>query len=166
MGIQSDIDLSGTIVNGVTLGIPAITETGQFHWDGGVPEGVVDDVGVFAFSDPETPDVPITELGTVSFPQWTQPEGAHDALKEKVVVEHEGVLWVSLISANVWEPGVSGWRRFSEDPNAIQPWVQPTGAHDAYPMGAKVTHNGQTWENTGSAANVWEPGVFGWVIIG
>ena len=41
-------------------------------------------------------------------------------------------------------------------------WTQPTGAHDAYPLGAKVTHNGRTWTST-VAANVWEPGVFGWV---
>lgn len=45
------------------------------------------------------------------------------------------------------------------------PWVQPTGAQDAYPLGALVTHKGQTWENTGSPANVWEPGVFGWVVV-
>ena len=41
-------------------------------------------------------------------------------------------------------------------------WVQPTGAHDAYPLGAQVTHNGKTWTST-VAANVWEPGVYGWV---
>jgi len=40
-------------------------------------------------------------------------------------------------------------------------WVQPTGAHDAYPLGAKVLHNGDTWQST-IAANVWEPGVTGW----
>lgn len=43
-----------------------------------------------------------------------------------------------------------------------QPWVQPTGAHDAYPLGAQVTRNGRTWTST-VAANVWEPGVYGWV---
>lgn len=43
-----------------------------------------------------------------------------------------------------------------------QPWVQPTGAHDAYPLGTKVTHNGKTWTSA-TAANVWEPGVYGWV---
>lgn len=50
-------------------------------------------------------------------------------------------------------------------PATGEAWVQPTGGHDAYPLGAKVTHNGQDWENTGSASNVWEPGVFGWVTI-
>lgn len=41
------------------------------------------------------------------------------------------------------------------------PWRQPTGAHDAYPLGAHVTHNGKEWESS-VAANVWEPGVSGW----
>jgi hypothetical protein len=49
-------------------------------------------------------------------------------------------------------------------PTTTQPWVQPTGAHDAYPLGARVTHNGQTWEST-VANNVWAPGVFGWVVV-
>lgn len=40
-------------------------------------------------------------------------------------------------------------------------WVQPTGSHDAYPLGARVQHNAKRWEST-VAANVWEPGVSGW----
>lgn len=40
-------------------------------------------------------------------------------------------------------------------------WNQPTGAHDAYPVGAKVTHKSKNWENL-TPANVWEPGVSGW----
>lgn len=40
-------------------------------------------------------------------------------------------------------------------------WVQPTGTQDAYPLGAKVTHNGRRWTSTADA-NVWEPGVYGW----
>lgn len=43
----------------------------------------------------------------------------------------------------------------------IEPWVQPTGAHDAYNTGDQVTHSGSTWTSTHDA-NVWEPGVFGW----
>jgi len=42
-------------------------------------------------------------------------------------------------------------------------WVQPLGAHDAYPIGAKVTHNGQRWISS-VAANVWAPGVYGWTM--
>lgn len=48
-------------------------------------------------------------------------------------------------------------------PGVIPAWVQPQGAHDAYAIGAIVTHNGQNWRNT-SAANVFEPGVFGWEV--
>ena len=32
-------------------------------------------------------------------------------------------------------------------------------------LGAKVTNGGFDWENTGSNANVWEPGVFGWTQV-
>ena len=46
-------------------------------------------------------------------------------------------------------------------PNEIPEWKQPHGAHDAYHIGDKVTHNGKTWVCT-SDANVYEPGVFGW----
>ena len=36
-------------------------------------------------------------------------------------------------------------------------WVQPTGAHDAYPQGRIVQHNGTLYRSL-IAANVWEPG--------
>ena len=40
-------------------------------------------------------------------------------------------------------------------------WQQPTGAHDAYPLAATVTHGGKTWQAL-TAFCVWEPGVSGW----
>lgn len=40
-------------------------------------------------------------------------------------------------------------------------WVQPTGAHDAYNKGDKVSHNGKHWESD-IDANVYEPSVYGW----
>ena len=50
-------------------------------------------------------------------------------------------------------------------------WVQiagaeagPEEAESGYPEGAEVWHNGQAWLST-VAFNVWEPGVFGWVVI-
>ena len=42
-----------------------------------------------------------------------------------------------------------------------QPWVQPTGAHNAYPIDITATHVGKTWESL-TPANVWEPGESGW----
>lgn len=39
-------------------------------------------------------------------------------------------------------------------------WIQPTGAHDAYAAGAKVTHGANNWESL-IDGNVWEPGAVG-----
>ena len=52
-----------------------------------------------------------------------------------------------------------------DDPEAVPEWVQPTGAHDAYPMGAHVMHGGIEWVSDVDA-NVWEPGVSGWTQVG
>ena len=43
----------------------------------------------------------------------------------------------------------------------IGEWKQPTGAHDSYKKGDRVTWKGTTWESA-LDANVWEPGVYGW----
>ena len=75
---------------------------------------------------------------------------------------YAGKTWESLVDYNVWTPPTM-WREVVA--SGYPAWVQPTGAQDAYPLGARVTFNGQNWENTGSAANVWQPGVFGWVVI-
>jgi hypothetical protein len=40
-------------------------------------------------------------------------------------------------------------------------WVQPTGALDAYPIAAQVTHGGKEWVSL-VGGNTWEPGVSGW----
>ena len=40
-------------------------------------------------------------------------------------------------------------------------WVQPTGAHDAYKKGDKVTYNDDHWQSAVDN-NVWQPGVYGW----
>ena len=40
-------------------------------------------------------------------------------------------------------------------------YVQPTGAHDAYGAGDRVSHNGKHWSSDVDG-NVWEPGVYGW----
>lgn len=49
-----------------------------------------------------------------------------------------------------------------DDPGEEWPeWIQPTGAHDAYEKGYKVSHNGKHWIND-IDANTYEPGVYGW----
>jgi len=47
----------------------------------------------------------------------------------------------------------------------IEDWRQPLGAHDAYRIGDKVTHNEQTWvcvKGDANGKNVWAPGIYGW----
>ena len=45
-------------------------------------------------------------------------------------------------------------------------YVQPTGAHDAYPIGAKVTYKSKRYVSK-TAANVWAPDVYpaGWEVV-
>jgi len=68
-----------------------------------------------------------------------------------------------------WTPDVAPalWKLYTPD-DVIAEWVQPTGVHDAYALGSKVTHNSKTWESTVDN-NVWEPGAVGsetlWTII-
>ena len=102
----------------------------------------------------------LTALGRADGEPYVPPTGAHDAYPLGWNVTHDGKTWVSLTAANVWEPGVSGWREVVEE-GGVPIWVQPTGAHDAYALGSVVTHNGSTWTSTVNA-NTWEPGVYGW----
>ena len=62
-----------------------------------------------------------------------------------------------------WPPHLTPaiWNQIA-DPSIEWPeWVQPLGAHDAYPNGAKVSHNGKHWVSN-IDANIYEPGVYGW----
>jgi len=106
------------------------------------------------------------EQFTGLFPDWTA-----DGVDVKVgeVYRYDGTL-VEVVQGHKpqadWFPSkatASLWKIHRTA--AVAPWVQPTGAHDAYKLGAQVTHKGQTWTNTGSDANVWEPGVFGWTVV-
>lgn len=70
-------------------------------------------------------------------------------------------------SQDDWTPdiAVSIWVKI-DDPSIEWPeWKQPTGAHDAYEAGAKVSHNGKHWINTYGDGNSWEPGVYGWDLV-
>ena len=64
-------------------------------------------------------------------------------------------------SQSDWTPDVTPalWVRVSIE--EFPEWVQPTGAHDAYNKGDKVSHNEKHWISTADS-NVWEPGVYGW----
>lgn len=107
----------------------------------------------------------------VNIPLWSQPIGIHDAYNTGDKVVYNGKVWVSDIDNNVWTPGITGWTVTDEtaDPPADPPaetaaWRQPLNSSDAYPLGARVLYNGKVWESTINA-NVWAPGVAGWIVI-
>lgn len=52
------------------------------------------------------------------------------------------------------------------DPEEWPQWVQPTGAHDAYQTGDKVTYNGKHYQSTING-NVWSPDAYpaGWQLV-
>ena len=98
----------------------------------------------------------LTATGAKDGDPWTQPQGAHDAYPEGWTVTHNGETWINLTPANVWEPGVSGWREVTEEGEAPAEWVQPSGAHDAYNTGDQVMFEGAVWESV-LDGNVWSP---------
>lgn len=53
------------------------------------------------------------------------------------------------------------WTRIGDPGDEWPEWVQPTGAHDAYALGAKVSHADKHWTSD-IDSNVFEPGVYGW----
>lgn len=87
---------------------------------------------------------------------WVQPQGAHDAYMKDDEVTHSGKTWISLHDFNVHAPGVSGWREKVAEGNQWPEWVQPSGAHDAYKVGDKVTFAGSRYVSLING-NVWSP---------
>ena len=85
---------------------------------------------------------------------WVQPTAAHDAYPLGITVTHGGKTWENLTPANVWQPGVSGWRELVAQ--GYPAWVQPTGGHDAYKKGDRVSFDGSNYESL-IDANVWSP---------
>lgn len=84
-------------------------------------------------------------------------------------VRYEGTLYKCLIahtSQESWTPDVSPslWVRVDDPSQEWPEWVQPMGATDAYPMGAKVSHLGKHWISD-IDANVYEPSVYGWTEV-
>lgn len=84
---------------------------------------------------------------------------------EKVTVDAlrvaDGVVWQAIqahTTQDDWTPAKTPalWRRWRDKTAPPAPWVQPTGGHDAYALGDRVTHNGATWESL-VAGNVWQP---------
>ena len=101
--------------------------------------------------------------GVELFPPWSV--GKAYATGDRV--QHEGTLYKCVqahTSQADWTPPVTPalWTAVSID--EYPAWVQPTGAHDAYSKGDKVTHSGKRWTSDVDN-NTWEPGVYGWTEV-
>lgn len=92
-----------------------------------------------------------------------------DYTVSKIVTRPNGNLY-KCVQANRsqadWEPENTPalWTKIGDPTEEYPAWSQPLGAHDAYPLGAKVSHNGKKWTSD-VANNVWEPGVYGWTEV-
>lgn len=117
--------------------------------------------------------VTLTEAGSIDpetavehadlFAEWAYPI----AYKTGQIRRYGGVLYKCVqdhTSQADWTPtaAVSLWAKTSDPAEEWPSWSQPVGAHDAYSKGAKVSHNNKHWISTADA-NVWEPGVYGWM---
>jgi hypothetical protein len=85
---------------------------------------------------------------------------------------------VQQYDTNTWpDPAAPGLQALvvpARMPGEITEWVQPFNASTAYFLvnaftnaPDEVTHNGQTWvvsQADGAGNNIWEPGVFGWIL--
>ena len=94
--------------------------------------------------------------GQVEGDEWVQPTDATNAYPKDWTVTHDGKTWVSLTPANVWPPGVSGWREIVDESAGAPEWVQPTGSHDAYQTGDTVTFEGAEYTSL-IDGNTWSP---------
>ena len=100
---------------------------------------------------------------------WSQPYGATDCYQIGDKVTYQGQTWECTVANCVWAPGVYGWKEVGESGGEDKPveefpeWVQPTGQHDAYMTGDKVTFNGTHYESV-IDYNTWSPGAYpaGW----
>lgn len=98
--------------------------------------------------------------GVELFPTWVV--GKAYAVGDRA--QYNGTLYKCIqahTSQTDWMPSATPalWKTVSLD--EYPEWVQPTGAHDAYNIGDKVTYNGQHYVCT-SNANVYAPDVYGW----
>lgn len=98
------------------------------------------------------------------FDEWDPNGVSYTAEASKVT--YNDLLYKCLqshVSQASWNPAdaVSLWVRIDDPAIEWPEWRQPTGAHDAYKLGAKVSHNEKHWISNVDN-NVWEPGVYGW----
>lgn len=106
-------------------------------------------------------------LGLIDlYPKW---ESGKVYLLDDLIAYDNGLYQViqTHTSQADWTPDVVPALFTRKTPAGVIPdWVQPTGAHDAYNIGDRVTFNGQVYESLINA-NVWSPADYpqGWQLI-
>lgn len=63
------------------------------------------------------PDIAVSlyvEISVEEFPEWKQPQGAHDAYKLGAKCSHNGKHWINTYDNNIYEPGIYGWEEINE----------------------------------------------------
>ena len=105
----------------------------------------------------------VNELDSKVSPEWV-PKGYDYFAGERV--EYKGLLYRCIqdhTSQEDWAPDVafSLWVEIPDPAEEWPEWKQPSGAHDTYSKGDKVSHIDKHWISD-IDANVYEPSVYGW----
>ena len=101
--------------------------------------------------------------GVELFPMWAISRAY--AVGDRV--QHGGTLYKCVqahTSQADWTPGATPALWVVVIIDEYPEWVQPTGAHDAYNTGDKVSYNGKRYVCT-IDANTYAPDVYGWEIV-
>lgn len=108
----------------------------------------------------------VSDFEKVTFPEWSAnsvdyfpaDRVSYNGKYYRCIQNHK--------SQTDWTPdtAVSLWVEISDPAIEYPEWVQPTGAHDAYNKGDKVSHLEKHWVSD-IDANVYEPSVYGWTEV-
>ena len=108
----------------------------------------------------------VAEINAEMFPTWDS-NGYDYFAGERVTYNGEYYRCIQNHKSQAdWTPdtAVSLWVKIADPSEEFPEWVQPTGAHDAYNKGDKVSHNDKHWISD-IDANVYEPSVYGWTEV-
>ena len=101
--------------------------------------------------------------GVELFPAWA----VGKAYAAGYRVQHNGTLYKCVqahTSQADWTPDATPALWVVVSIEEYPEWVQPTGAHDAYNKGDKVSYNGKRFV-CATDANVYAPDVYGWEVV-
>lgn len=112
------------------------------------------------------PDEVVAAQPLALYDEWSADSVAYEL---NDIRQYGGLLYrcvTAHTSQGSWTPpdAPSLWTRVADPAQDWPEWIQPTGAHNAYVAGAKVSHNGRRWTSDVDG-NTWEPGVYGWTEV-